>query len=295
MFGYIKPLIPELKIKEFELYKAFYCGLCKTMGKKISVFSRITLNYDMVFLCLIRAAVTRENIELKHFRCKLKPAKKRMFVQTNNALIYSSCVSAILAYYKCIDDINDTKNILKKIFIWLALPLFSHMKKKACRYYEGLEEEINSPLLKLNALEKDKNCSVEAVAACFAELMQNVASFGLNNLSNSENNANMTDGAELIAKSVGYHLGRWLYIIDALDDFDKNIKTGEYNPFVEYYKNKENIFNDIELIRLLPTASLAEMEKAFSLAGSSCVTPLISNIINLGLCDVQEKVFKKIT
>ena len=282
MFGYIKPLMPELKLKEHELYKAFYCGLCKTMGKKISVFSRITLSYDMVFLCLIRSALTGENIELTPFRCKLKPTKKRLLVKTNDALIYSSCVSAILSYYKCIDDINDTKNKVKKIFIRLALPLFSHMKKRACKYYDGLEEKIKSPLSKLNALEKSGQGSVEAAAAYFAELMQEVASFGL-----SEG----TDGAELIAKSIGYHLGRWLYIIDALDDFERDRETGEYNPFVEYYKTKENILNDIELIRSLPTVSLAEMAKAVSLIGSSCTVPLISNIINLGLCDVQEKIF----
>ena len=283
LFGYIKPLVSELKVKEHELYKAFYCGLCKTMGKKISVFSRLTLNYDMVFLCLIRAAVTSESVELKNFRCKLKPLKKRLFVYTNNALTYSSCVSAILAYYKCIDDINDTKNIFKKTFMRVALPLFFHMKKKAKKYYNGLEEQIKQPLLKLNALEKVGGSSVESVASCFAELMQNVASFGLN-----------ADGAELIAKSIGYHLGRWLYIIDSVDDFERDIKTGEYNPFVEYYQTKENILYDIELIRELPTISLAEMAKAFSLADSSCITPLISNIINLGLCDVQKNALKRL-
>lgn len=279
MFGYIKPLASELKVKEHELYKAFYCGLCRTMGKKISVFSRLTLNYDMVFLCLVRTAVTKESIELKHFRCKLKPIKKRLSVKINNCLIYSSCVSAILTYYKCIDNINDTKNKLKKFFIWLVLPLFSHMKKKACKYYDGLEEKIKLPLLKLGELEKNSSSSVEAIAECFAELMQNIASFGL------------TDSAELISKSIGYHLGRWLYIIDALDDFDRDIKSKEYNPFVEYYKSKENILNDIELIRILPTMSLEEMSKALSLVSNSYAVPIISNIINLGLCDVQEKIF----
>jgi hypothetical protein len=291
LFGYIKPLIPELKVKEHELYKAFYCGLCKTMGKKISAFSRITLSYDMVFLCLVRTALTKEKSELKPFRCKLKPAKKRAFIQTNESLLYSSCVSAILVYYKCIDDINDTKNKLKKFFFFFTLPFFSRMKKKACKYYGGLEDEIKLPLIKLNALESEKTRSVEAAASCFAELMQNIACFGLDGIKNDGG----VSGAGLIAKSIGYHLGRWLYIIDALDDFDKNIKNGEYNPFTEYYKTKENIINDMELIRLMPTASLIEMEKAFSLAGNSHVAPIISNIINLGLCRIQESILSKIS
>ena len=285
MFGYIKPMSGELKVREFELYKSFYCGLCKTMGKKISVFSRLTLNYDMVFLVLLRAALTKEPFENKCFRCKLKPAKKRNHIKPNAALLYSSCAAAILAYYKCIDDIHDTKNKLKKFFYRFISLFFSHMKKKACRIFPGLDVQISKPLSELNALEKERCGSADKAASCFAELMKNILCFGLE----SEEHIR-------IAGQIGWHLGRWLYIIDALDDYKKDIKKKEYNPFIEYYNKNNNgsITADIDNIKYSLTSSLHEVSIAFALAGNSCVSPIIENIISLGMCGQQETVLKKL-
>ncbi|MCL2773138.1 MAG: DUF5685 family protein [Oscillospiraceae bacterium] len=285
MFGYIKPLSDELKVREFELYKSFYCGLCKTMGKKISPFSRLTLNYDMVFLVLLRIALTKEPIENKCFRCKLKPTKKRNYIKSNDTLLYSSCASAILAYYKCIDDINDTKNILKKFFYMTLSLFFSHMKKKACKFFSGLDDIIYKPLSKLNALEKKRCESIDKTASCFAELMQNIMCFGLE-----------SEEQIRIARQIGWHLGRWLYIIDALDDYKKDIKKKEYNPFIEYYNknNESDISADAETIKYSLTSSLHEVSIAFCLAGNSYVTPVIENIISLGMCEQQETVLKQL-
>jgi len=291
LFGYIKPLASELKVREFELYKSFYCGLCKTMGKKISKLSRITLSYDMVFLVLVRIALTKEKAENSHFRCKLKPTKKRNCIKSNNAMLYSSCVAAVLSYYKYKDNINDAKNILKRFFLKIFFPprlFFSRIKKKARKYYPGLEAQITPSLSKLSELEKNNCKSIDQAASCFAELMQTVASFGLET-------AEQIKSAEII----GRHLGRWLYIIDALDDFDKDLKKREYNPFVEYYGDKKNMIADIEIIRDSLALSLSEISGEFSRlfkhdTEDSCVNPIIFNIINLGLCDRQEKILAKL-
>jgi len=296
LFGYIKPLSGELKVREFELYKAFYCGLCKTMGKNISHFSRLALSYDMVFLVLLRSVLicggeTAEIIN-KPFRCKLKPAKKRSHIKPNEALLYSSCTAAILMYYKCIDDIRDTKNKLKKLLYRIPALFFSRMKKKACVFYPGLDEKIRVPLAGLNRLEKENCKSIDGTASCFAELMQNIMRFGIESVEQSR-----------IAGHIGRHMGRWLYIIDALDDFDKDIKKGEYNPFGEYYdKNKNNILKDMDIIRDSLTSSLHEVSIALCLADSknsknnkaiSGIMPVIENIVNLGMSEQQEKILRK--
>jgi len=294
LFGYVKPLSSELKVREFELYKSFYCGLCKTMGKKISSFSRIMLNYDMVFLTLLRIALTNtnENIENLAFRCKLKPTKKRNYIKSNESLLYSSCIAAVLSYYKYIDDINDTKNIFKKFFAKIFFPsslFFSRMKKKAQRYYPEFDGLIKPALLKLSELEKNKCQSIDETASCFAELMKNILSFGLK-----------TPEQIKISETIGWHLGRWLYIIDALDDFDKDLKKNRYNPFIEYYGDKNNLIKDIEIIEFSLTSSLNEINDAFSFLNTnttvenSCVNPVVLNIINLGLCQQQEKILNKL-
>ena len=292
MFGYIKPLSGELKVREFELYKSFYCGLCKTMGKNISPLSRLTLSYDMVFLALLRIAFIKEpieKIENKSFRCKLNPLKKRNYIKSSESLLYSSCIAAILTYYKCMDDINDTKNKFKRFLLKIPVLLFAGMKKKACKFYPGLDEKISGPLVNLNRTEKENcasNISIDRPASCFAELMRNIICFGLKSGEQS-----------IIAGQIGWHIGRWLYIADALDDFGKDIKKREYNPFSAYYdKNRNNIVKDIDIIRHSLTSSLHEVNIALSLlesAENSSIMAIIENIINLGMAEQQEKILKK--
>ena len=266
----------DLKIREFELYKSFYCGLCKTM----SVSARVTLNYDMVFLALMRAALTGEKFENTAFRCMLKPFKKRAYIKKNETLEYSASVAGILTYYKCIDDARDNKNKFKKLAFTIASVFFLRGKKKACANYPGLDEKIKESLDALNRLERGKCASIDETAAAFAELMKSAAGFGL------EKN-------KRIAEQIGWHLGRWLYIADALDDFDRDLKKREYNAFIEYYGHRDRFLRDLDIIKYSLTSSLNEISAAFSLLDSTPVSPVILNIINLGLCDVQEKILRK--
>ena len=290
MFGYIKPLAGELKIREFELYKSFYCGLCKAAGKKISPFFRIALSYDMVFLVLLRVALAGEKIESVPFRCFLNPAKKRRYAKAGESMIYSSCVAAYLSWRKCMDDAADAKGRLKKFFFGVS-PLtlfFSRLKKKALKLYPELEAQIEPPLSRLSGLEKAKCKSMDETASCFAELMQNVASFGIKG-----------EEGEKTAKIIGWHLGRWLYSVDAIDDFDKDLKKGEYNPLVECCGDKNSLISDIDLLKSSLASSLGEMRSAFcsfaSMSPASCIEPIILNIINLGLPHQQEKILGKHT
>ena len=286
MFGYIKPSAAELKVREFELYKSFYCGLCKTMGKKISRFSRLTLSYDMVFLALLRVALSGENVENVAFRCKLKPAKKRHFIKSNEALVYCACAAATLSYYKYKDDLSDTKNKFKRFLLKIFFPpllFFSHIRKKSRKYYPELEAQIAPPLTRLSELEKHNCQSIDQSASCFAELMENIVSFGL------------TDPKSVkTARMIGRSLGRWLYITDALDDFERDLKNGEYNPLVAYYGVKANLVADIDMIKFALTSNLSDMRETFSLFGNSCVTPIVLNIIELGLYDKQEQILSKL-
>ena len=163
MFGYIKPLADELKVREFELYKAFYCGLCRTMG----IFSRLALNYDMVFLALMRTALAGEKFESKPFRCFLKPYKKRAYIKFNNSvnsLEYSASIAGILAYYKCIDDMRDSKNKLKKLISAVISLFFLPGKNKASKTYPELEDKIKQSLDKLNNCEAIKQCKTQTVS-----------------------------------------------------------------------------------------------------------------------------------
>ena len=286
MFGYIKPLSGELKVREFELYKSFYCGLCATMGKKLSRLSRLTLSYDMVFLALVRTVLTGEHTEGKRFRCRLKPFKKKHCIAPNASLLYCACVSANLSYHKFKDDLSDSKSRLKKLRkISPLFLLLSHMRKKSRRYHPELEDLIVPPLEKLSGLEAQNCASIDEAASCFAGLMENIFSFGITE----------PDGLET-AKTIGKNLGRWLYMADALDDFERDRKRGDYNPYVAYYKDKDSLIADMDLVKYVLTSNLSGMDEAFSLfcgAAGSCLNPIVFNIINLGLRHRQEQILTK--
>ena len=113
MFGYIKPNIPELKVRENELYKATYCGLCKSMGRNTGCFSNLTLSYDFAFLSLFRIVLKKEKAEFKMCKCAASPFKKKPMLTENGALKFSSQASTILTRLKLKDNINDSHGFSK--------------------------------------------------------------------------------------------------------------------------------------------------------------------------------------
>lgn len=283
MFGYIKPLAPELKVKEYELYKAAYCGLCVSMGKNVSYASKLTLNYDMVFLVLVRVLLTGEEIKIKPFRCKLKPYKKRALMISDETMKYSASVSAILAYYKCIDNVNDTKNFFKRLLYRLYLPFLSHSRKKAGKLYFGLDETVRIPLSLLSERETDPESTLDSLASASGQILANISSFGIDDA-----------GRAAVANVIGQNAGRWLYIIDALDDYERDIKKGEYNIFSKLYKNKKELAADSENLLVSLDLSLNEIDKALMFLDGKAVKPIVENITHLGFSHIQEKVIKKL-
>ena len=117
MFGYIKPMTEELKVRENELYKSVYCGLCSAMGEHICTSNRLTLSYDIVFLALVRCCVTGENIHIEKKRCMAHPLKPRNRAYIPETLRYCARVSALLTYYNVRDDIEDGGKLKSKLLL----------------------------------------------------------------------------------------------------------------------------------------------------------------------------------
>ena len=130
MFGYIRTDTPELRVRENEYYKAVYCGMCRAQGKCTGQCSRMTLSYDMVFLALLRLAISGENPTIKSGRCIAHPFKKRPYLDFCDSLAYCAYASALLVWGKTSDDISDEKG-LKRLKARLTKPLARRMRKKA--------------------------------------------------------------------------------------------------------------------------------------------------------------------
>lgn len=249
MFGYVREYPPELKLKHHVLYRAVYCGLCKSMGRCTGFCSRVTLSYDGVFLALVRMALEKTKPEIQPERCFLHPFKKHPMLRQNAALAYSARVSALLVYGKVADDVADTRGA-KRMLYRMAQPFAAHFRKKA-----GLEELralVQQQLTQLSAYEAEPGDSFDKPADLFGAVCAECFSFGL-------------EGEQkLLSRTVGSHVGRWIYAADALDDFEKDQKNGTYNPFARLY-GAELSENDRKAIADTMKNELVSIGNAFDL------------------------------
>lgn len=275
MFGYVTPLKDELRVKEYQFYQSTYCGLCHCMGKKVCNTSRMTLSYDMVFLALVRFALTGENIEFDSERCVASPLKKKVTVAANNSLEYCAGAGALLAYYKIADDADDKKGI-RKIAAKMALIFSGRMRRKA--KLPQLDKIIAEKLKKLSEYEKKKDSDISAdeAASLFGELLRSVFEEGLD------------DDKRRIAGEIGFHIGKWIYLVDAADDFTKDNARGEYNPLPEDI--------DKESLRCAMRLELEAAAYAYELfpAADSGINAIIRNILYLGLPVKADEVLLKL-
>ncbi len=271
MFGYVTPLTEELKVKEHIFYKSVYCGLCRTMGKRVCSESRVTLSYDIVFLALVRFALTREKLAFKKGRCMASPTKKKVFLQSNPTLEYSAAAGALLAYYSLADHAEDSCGIKKPIFK-TALLFSRRMRKKAS--LPELDAFIKEKLDALCRLEKSGDATPDSAADIFGALLCGIFACGL-------------DGDEKrIAEQIGYHVGKWIYLADAADDFAKDKKEGAFNPFQSI---------DPDMISCSMYLELEGASAAFELIDryDDGIKSILQNILYLGMKEKTEKILNK--
>ena len=220
MFGYVKPHNAELLVKEYELYRAIYCGLCKSMQKYTGRLSAVALSYDIVFLAVVRMVVAQDPLDTKRENCILHPLKKRNIAQENASLVYASRVSALLAYWKLKDDATD-EGLVAKIKNLIPLAVMRRAAKKA--QLPELGKKIKEHMKSLSRAERARTASLDECADIFGALLGDVFSYEV------EGELNST------AYGIGMHLGRFIYIADALDDYDRDAKKNRYNPLIELY------------------------------------------------------------
>lgn len=285
MFGYVTPYKSELKIREYNLFRAYYCGLCKTMGSEYNQLVRMGLNYDLSFLSLVLSSLEEDKDKVNIEKCIAHPITRRMVVEENRSLKYTSSISIMLIYFKLLDDWKDDKSI-KSLF--LNIP-FSRAIKKAKNDYSIKFKVIKEKLDELNDLENSNCKEVDQVADKFAKLMEEIAVPEY--LEDEE--------AIRILKFLGYNLGRWIYILDAFDDIEEDIEKNEYNVLLlQYnYKKSEDIEVFIENVKsnIEPslTFTLENISKSFELLDIMYNRGIIENIIYLGMRDRMERIFDK--
>lgn len=281
MLGYVRAEAPELRMRDYECYRSLYCGLCRHMGKCTGQCSRLSLSYDFVFLAAVRISLLGETLTFKKKRCLVHPLKKRSTVVNSPTLSYCADASALLSYHKLRDDLCDERG-WKKLRARIALCFFGGGYRRARRRYKELDKAIAERLKELHTYETDPNNlpSADAPAAIFAALMEDVFREGL-------------DGTDArIAAAIGRAIGHWIYLVDAADDFEDDVKSGSFNPYVRLL-GKEFTKEQRESVRLALVRILMDAERAFLLIDefpASEIKEILCNVLYLGLPNTAEKI-----
>ena len=282
MFGYIKPKTGNLTVDEFEQYKGVYCSLCKSLGKRFGPFSRLTLSYDFTFAALLYEAVSDDCPGFKPFRCKLNPAKKRIILKPNKNIDFISGVAIIMIYYKIRDDIADER-FFKRILRRSVLPFFGSKRKKAAKAYPEAEKIIRTAMEKQSFVEKT-DAGIDAYSNPSAEALSGL--FGLFSEDKDKKAA---------LKRLGYMLGRWVYIIDAVNDFYDDVGDKKFNPLKNHYK-ADSLTGEL-LKKLKETLNLTAYEvcESYISLKTEKFDGILKNVVFEGLYTEEERVFKKIS
>lgn len=220
MFGYVTIYKPELKVKDYEKYKAYYCGLCRTLKENYGFTGQMTLTYDMTFAVIFLSSLYEMEARRSEHRCKMHPAKKQVMLQ-NEMTEYAASMNMVLAYYYFLDDWKDDKSFSG----YAGAKVLKRKVKKVVLEYPRQCRVIRDSLKRLTALEKAEEKSIDAVAGCFGELMAELFIY-------------KQDQWENELRRFGFFLGKFIYIMDAYDDLKKDLEDGCYNPLTGYYKNE---------------------------------------------------------
>lgn len=280
MFGYVTPLKPELKIKDYEKFKAYYCGLCLSLKKNYGNIPRLILNYDMTFLAVLLDSIDDKPCTLKQGRCIAHPLNKKHFIVKNTAVDYAAFCNISLVYYKLLDDAEDDKNTASKLKSILLKAYFNKFPKELKTNTNYIKES----LLKLHKLENtNSRLSIDELSHPFSDLTGFI-------ISSYTKNENLKD----ILYNIGYNLGKWIYIIDAYDDLKNDMEKGKFNA-INSSMNIDNLPYEDFSKTISPKISFI-----LTLCGRNCFdylnklpmktnVDILYNILQYGLLDKMKK------
>ncbi|QIB68473.1 hypothetical protein Ami103574_03685 [Aminipila butyrica] len=292
MLGYVVPHKGELKIREYEIYRSYYCGICKSVGRRYGQLPRLVLSYDFAFLALLLAALEPESESLKREHCLVHPVQKKPVTEENHAIRYGGDVMLILAYYKLMDDYLDDNSYKARAAALGLEPTIRRIRKEK----EGLCQLTETNLQALAQLEKANCPELDRVEEPFAQIMKAIFQQGALETGGTVDVANLEKRQKLLGH-IGYHLGKWIYLMDAYEDIDENIAKKTYNPLLyrfDYDSDKESISSFRERIRDEVEFNLihylAELSNGLDLLDIKKNRGILENIAYLGLRRRTEQV-----
>ena len=261
MFGYVTVNQNELKIKDYDRYRSYYCGLCHALKKRHGIVGELTLNYDMTFLMILLNGLYECPLVNEKHRCMIHPLRKHNML-FNEISDYAADMGILLAYYKSLDDIRDDGSVKARAFA-------AKIKKNAeriIREYPRQAEAVKKNVEALAAAEYAGEYDLDKIAGYTGNFTSEVFVWKEDEWSDE-------------LRIIGFYLGKFIYLLDAYDDLDTDIKKGEYNPWTKSVKRK-----DFEaLVENTLMMMMSESAKAFEKLPIVQDVDILRNIIYSGV------------
>ncbi len=267
MFGYINPDAPYLFKKDEELYKAMYCGMCKSIGKGCGNFCKSALTYDVAFMSAILHNMSNCDVKVEKRRCALHIKRRFMAVPDNISLLLG-CVNTALAYYKLLDDKRDGDK--KGLFAFMYRRGF----KRALKRHPQVAEIISECLESQRTLEERGCAIIDEACEPTAQMLKKLSDYCLKDYATAETG------------KLFYDVGKWIYLADAFDDYDKDVKKRRYNVLKNAFgcdKKCDAVSKNAEEINFIFDTLFSDMRSNLSAVKFYYNHDLTDNIILRGI------------
>ena len=277
MFGYVRPPLGTLAQEEADRFRRMYCGLCHTLGRRYGTAARFILNYDFTYLAILLSQ--REEGPSGNARCLVHPVHAHAFLEEDPAMALAADESVILAYWQLRDGVAD-HDWLHGLKYRSLSAILEPAYRKAAGLRPGFDRAVRRQLDLLAQLETEQCPSIDRAADAFAVLLGSAA-------------GEVEDPVrQRVLEQLLYHLGRWVYLIDAADDLKKDAASGNYNPVALRFGLGDGVWTPDSRREFVATRdhSIHMMATAFELWDFGVWTPLLSETIYTGLFQIGKAV-----
>lgn len=268
MFGYININQKIMTEENRQMYQAYYCGLCRRLKSSCGTKGQMLLNYDMTFLVVLLTGLYELFDDTAMITCALHPTKKRQ-VRLNAATDYAADMNVILAYHNLIDDWKDDKAYTKRALAKMLDGDYARIMEKYPRQVRAVEEFMR----RTGEAERNRETNLDAVAGLTGEMLGEVFCW-------------REDEWREELKNLGFYMGKFIYIMDAYEDYDADLKKNEYNPLTYLVRESAEDFDT--LCRLLLTSMMSECAKSFERLPILLHADILRNVLYSGVWSKYE-------
>lgn len=268
MFGYININRSELTEENKKAYQAYYCGLCRALKTNCGAKGQMLLDYDMTFMIVLLTGLYELENEASEITCALHPTKKRT-VWINEVTSYAADMNLVLAYHNLIDDWKDDKAYTKKAFAKMLDKDYARIMEKYPRQVKAIEEYMR----RTEEVERNREMNLDAVAGLTGEMLGEVFCW-------------KEDEWAAEMRTLGFYMGKFIYLMDAYEDYEVDIQKNAYNPLVQLRKENNEDFET--LCRLLLTSMMSECAKSFERLPILLHADILRNVLYSGVWSKYE-------